>query len=48
MEVYAGFLEHTDYHVGRVIDAIEEIGVLDDTIIYLHHRAITGRRRKAR
>ena len=34
MEVYAGFLEHTDYHVGRVIDAIEEIGALDDTIIY--------------
>jgi arylsulfatase A-like enzyme len=34
MEVYAGFLEHTDYHVGRVIDAIEEIGVLDNTIIY--------------
>jgi arylsulfatase A-like enzyme len=34
MEVYAGFLEHTDHHVGRVIDAIEEIGALDDTIIY--------------
>ncbi len=34
MEVYAGFLEHTDHHVGRVIDAIEQIGVLDDTIIY--------------
>jgi len=34
MEVYAGFLEHTDHHVGRVIDAIEELGVLDDTIIY--------------
>ena len=34
MEVYAGFLEHTDHHVGRVIDAIEDLGVLDDTIIY--------------
>jgi arylsulfatase len=34
MEIYAGFLEHTDHHVGRVIDAIEEIGALDDTIIY--------------
>src|SRR5450432_3620206 len=34
MEVYAVFLEHTDHHVGRVIDAIEDIGVLDDTIIY--------------
>ena len=35
MEVYAGFLEHTDYHVGRVIDAIEELGILDDTLIYV-------------
>jgi arylsulfatase A-like enzyme len=34
MEVYAGFLEHTDYHVGRVIDAIEDLGVLDNTIVY--------------
>ncbi len=34
MEVYAGFLEHTDHHVGRVIDAIEDLGILDDTIIY--------------
>jgi len=34
MEVYAGFLEHTDHHVGRVIDAIEELGVLENTIIY--------------
>ena len=23
MEVYAGFMEHTDYHVGRLIDALE-------------------------
>ncbi|WP_281419683.1 arylsulfatase [Paractinoplanes toevensis] len=34
MEVYAGFLEHTDHHVGRLIDAIEELGVLDNTIVY--------------
>jgi arylsulfatase len=34
MEVYAGFLEHTDHHVGRVIDAIEDLGVLDSTIVY--------------
>ncbi|HYJ48469.1 MAG TPA: arylsulfatase [Microbacterium sp.] len=34
MEVYAGFLEHTDFHVGRVIDAIEDLGVLDNTLIY--------------
>ena len=34
MEVYAGFLEHTDHHVGRVIDALEDLGILDDTIVY--------------
>ena len=34
MEVYAGFLEHTDHHVGRVIDTIEQLGLLDDTLIY--------------
>ena len=34
MEVYAGFMEHTDYHIGRVIDAIEDLGLLDDTLIY--------------
>ena len=34
MEVYAAFLEHTDHHVGRLIDAIEDLGVLEDTIVY--------------
>lgn len=34
MEVYAGFLEHTDHHVGRVIDAIDDLGILDNTLIY--------------
>ena len=34
MEVYAGFLEHTDHHVGRLVDAIEDLGVLKDTIVY--------------
>jgi arylsulfatase len=34
MEVYAGFLEHTDFHVGRLIDAVEQIGALDDTLVY--------------
>lgn len=33
MEVYAGFLEHTDHHVGRLIDALEDIGILDDTLV---------------
>jgi arylsulfatase len=34
MEVYAGFLEHTDFHVGRLIDTLEGLGVLDDTLVY--------------
>ncbi|WP_432477384.1 sulfatase-like hydrolase/transferase [Nocardioides sp. GXQ0305] len=34
MEVYAAFLEHTDHHVGRLIDALEDLEVLDDTIVY--------------
>jgi arylsulfatase len=34
MEVYAGFLEHTDHHVGRLIDALSDLEVLDDTLVY--------------
>jgi arylsulfatase len=34
MEVYAGFLEHTDHHVGRIVDALEDIGILEDTLVY--------------
>ena len=34
MEVYAGFLEHTDFHVGRLIEAVDEIGALDNTLVY--------------
>jgi arylsulfatase A-like enzyme len=34
MEVYAGFLEHTDHHVGRLIDALADLEILDDTLIY--------------
>jgi arylsulfatase len=34
MEVYAGFLEHTDHHVGRLVDALDELGILGDTLVY--------------
>ncbi len=34
MEVYAGFLEYTDYHVGRLIDSLEALDILDDTLVY--------------
>jgi arylsulfatase len=33
MEVYAGYLAFTDHNIGRVIDAIEEAGELDNTLI---------------
>ena len=35
MEVYAAFLEHVDHHVGRLVDALKDLEVLDDTLIYL-------------
>ena len=33
MEVYAGFSENADHNIGRVIDAIDELGELDNTVI---------------
>ena len=35
MEVYAAFMEHTDHHVGRLVDAIEDLGALEDTLVYV-------------
>jgi arylsulfatase len=34
MEVFAGFLEHTDQHVGLLVDALEDLEILDDTLIF--------------
>ena len=34
MEVYAGFLEYADHHVGRLVDALGDLGVLEDTLVY--------------
>ena len=34
MEVYAGFLEHTDFHVGRLIEALDEMGALSNTLVF--------------
>ncbi len=33
MEVFAGFLAHTDHHIGRLIDHLEVTGQLDNTLI---------------
>ena len=35
MEVFAGFLEHADHHFGRILQALEEIGELDNTLIMI-------------
>jgi hypothetical protein len=34
MEVYAGFLEYTDHHVGRLLDSLKGLDLLDDTLVY--------------
>ncbi|MBV8164930.1 MAG: arylsulfatase [Candidatus Eremiobacteraeota bacterium] len=34
MEVYAGFFEFADHHIGRLIDALDQIKALDNTLIY--------------
>jgi arylsulfatase A-like enzyme len=35
MEVYAGFAEQTDYEIGRLLSAIEDLGKLDNTLFIL-------------
>ena len=35
MEVYAGYLEYADYQVGRLIEAVKDLGILDDTLVYV-------------
>lgn len=35
MEVYAGFISHTDAQIGRLLDALERTGDLDDTVVLL-------------
>jgi arylsulfatase A-like enzyme len=33
METYAGFGEHTDHEIGRLFDAIQDLGIMDNTVI---------------
>ena len=33
MEIFAGFLSHTDFHIGRLIAAMDKLGDLDNTLI---------------
>ncbi len=34
MEIYAGFLEHADHQLGRIVDALEDLEILDETLIF--------------
>jgi arylsulfatase A-like enzyme/uncharacterized membrane protein len=34
MEVFAGFSENADWNVGRLLDAVEEMGDLDNTLVF--------------
>ena len=34
MEIYAGFMEYTDHHIGRLLDSVEKLGILDDTLVF--------------
>ena len=34
MEVFAGFVEHVDAQVGKVIDGLDELGIRDNTIVF--------------
>jgi arylsulfatase A-like enzyme len=33
MEIYAAFLEYADYHTGRVVNSLTDLGILHDTLI---------------
>jgi arylsulfatase len=35
MEVYAGYLEYTDYEVSRIVNHLKEINQLDNTVFYV-------------
>lgn len=34
MEVYAGYLEHTDTQAGKIVDELDRLGVRDNTLIF--------------
>src|SRR6202158_5324338 len=34
MEVYAGYMEYTDYHVGKILDFLKKLDIFDDTLVY--------------
>jgi len=43
-----GFLEYADHHVGRLLDSLKDLQIVDDTLGLLHHRRTTAHRPRAR
>jgi arylsulfatase A-like enzyme len=35
MEIYAGFMEHTDAQLGRLLQTLEDLGIHEDTLVFL-------------
>jgi len=35
MEVFAGFVSHADHHFGRILDTLEQIGELENTLVMI-------------
>ena len=35
MEVFAGQMEHVDFQIGRILDTLERVGELDNTLIFV-------------
>jgi arylsulfatase len=35
MEIYAGYLENTDHHVGLLMDTLADLGILDETLVFV-------------
>jgi arylsulfatase A-like enzyme len=46
-EVFAGYAAYTDHEIGRVIQQVEDMGQLDNTLV-IYIAATTARARKAR
>lgn len=34
MEVYAGYMEYVDHHVGRLFETLEKLKIMEDTLVY--------------
>ena len=34
MEIFCGALEHTDHQAGRIVEAVEQTGDLENTLIF--------------